>query len=222
MLELSEKLRGELFTRGASVVGYADLSDIPVKSRLGFAKGISIGTAINPEVIQGISRGPTAAYYAEYNRLNRLLNSLALYAADFLRSRGYKAHPQTMENVIEDESTWRTPLPHKTVATRAGLGWIGNCALLVTERFGSAIRITSVITDADLPAARPVDESRCGDCMLCRDACPGLAVKGENWSVNKDRDSFFNPFDCRKAARGKAAVIGLEATLCGMCIYVCP
>ena len=53
-------------------------------------------------------------------------------------------------------------LPHKTVATRAGIGWIGKCALLVTEKYGSAIRLTTVLTDMDLETDQPINGSKCG------------------------------------------------------------
>ena len=45
---------------------------------------------------------------------------------------------------------FRTVMPHKTVAVHAGLGWIGKSALFVTEKYGSAVRLTSVLTDAPL------------------------------------------------------------------------
>jgi len=41
------------------------------------------------------------------------------------------------------------------------------CALLITKRFGSAIRLTTVLTDATLNCDTPIDDSLCGDCMDC-------------------------------------------------------
>jgi len=51
-----------------------------------------------------------------------------------------------------------------TVANRAGLGWIGHSAILVTPAFGKAVRLASVLTDAPFICAEPVLESRCGRC----------------------------------------------------------
>lgn len=88
---------------------------------------------------------------------------------------------------------------------------------------GSAVRLSSLVTDAPLPCGTPVTESRCGACTACTNACPGRAVSGELWSPQKDRDSFFHPLNCRSAARRLAAEkIGREVTLCGQCIYACP
>lgn len=50
----------------------------------------------------------------------------------------------------------------------------------------------------------------------------GKAVSGELWSVDRHRDELYKAHDCRKAARERAAKAGIDATLCGMCIYVCP
>lgn len=222
MNKLLTELRDNLLNRGASLVGFADLRDIPEKDRKGFAYGISIGTAIRPDIIRGIENGPTLTYYEECTRLNKLLDSLATYAAGFLTQNGYEAFPQTSTIVVKDQASLRTALPHKTATTRAGLGWIGNCALLVTEAYGSAIRITSVLTNASLPAGTPVNESRCGACSLCRDACPGNAVKGGNWSPDKDRDTFFDANNCRKSALLQMSRLGINNALCGKCIYVCP
>ena len=81
------------------------------------------------------------------------------------------------QHLIEHYVNLGTPLPHKTVATRAGLGWIGKCALLVTKQFGSAIRLTSVLTDV---------------------------------------------YICCDTALARSKSIGIETTICGRCIAVCP
>lgn len=221
-MSISEELRRKLLERGASVVGFADLSEIPEGDRNGFRYGIIIGVALNPGVVLGIKDGPTLEYFEEFNRVNSLLNELDEYAAGLLCQSGYQALPKTQSVVRIDENTKSTQLPHKTVATRAGTGWIGKCALLVTEEYGSAIRISSVLTDAVLDTGVPVNQSRCGTCERCRIACPAGAVSGTLWEVGMNRDQFYHAFDCRKTALERSRKAGIDYTLCGMCILVCP
>ena len=82
-------------------------------------------------------------------------------------------------------------LPHKTAATLAGMGWIGKCAMLVTNETGSALRLTVVLTDALFEHGKPVIKSHCSpDCMACVNACPVNAPSGKIWEAGTDRDDF--------------------------------
>jgi epoxyqueuosine reductase len=221
-MDINEELRQRLREKGAGTVGFADLTGIPAQDRYGYGYGISIAVPLSAEVVSGIRNGPTMEYYDQYKAANMLLNELDEYAAGILREHGYEALPMTQSYVSIDETTRRTRLPHKTVATRAGLGWIGKCALLVTEGYGSAVRISSVLTNAELDAGKPVTESRCGSCTVCRDACPAGAVSGIPWEAGRDRDEFYNAFACRRTARERSAKIGVGESLCGLCIRLCP
>lgn len=219
MESLDRKLTQLLLDSGASLVGFADLT-LFVQS--GMHRGVSVAIAVPADVIRSIKAGPTREYFETYHSLNAALDHIVTLGAEYLRSKGYRAIAQTTDTVVESED-YRTALPHKTVATRSGLGWIGKCALLVTEQYGSAVRLSSIVTDAPLQCGTPVTQSRCGNCMACTNACPGKAVSGELWSPEKDRDEFFQPLKCRPAARKLAAeAIHEEITLCGQCIYVCP
>ncbi len=94
--------------------------------------------------------------------------------------------------------------------------------LLVTPRFGSAVRLTSVLTDADLPLAAAVSESRCGPCDACVRACPARAVKGSPWYVGLDRDCLLDAHACDVASADCAKLDGLAGHICDRCIVVCP
>jgi len=211
-----------LFGREASLVGFADLGDVPDESRLGMPRGISIAVALSPGVVSGIGRGPTADYEREYARVNALLATLGEIAGELLRRRGWRVSiPSPTTEAFPPDL--RTPLPHKTVATRAGLGWIGKNALLVTRSFGSAVRLTSVLTDAPFTADGPIDRSNCGTCRACVDACPGHAPHGTNWALGLDRNAFFSAGDCLRTCGEVTARAGLGVhTICGICIPACP
>jgi len=220
---MPDELRTYLQSNGADMVGFANLQDVAADVRDNFPYGISIAVALNPEIISGIQDGPTSQYYAEYERANNLLDRLGHYAVQFLEERGHQAKWFAATSAGIDPETLSTRLPHKTTATRAGLGWIGKCAVLVTRGFGSAVRITTVLTDAVLPAGEPIDESYCGNCTACVDACPGHAPSGKDWQVGLNRDSFFDAFACRTTARELALKrVGIQETICGVCIAVCP
>ncbi len=220
MNTIDKELKELLHQSGADLVGFADLKSVIKGGETPF--GVSVAVAIPPEVVKSICDGPNMEYYNEYHRINELLNNIVTAGAEYLLSKGYKACAQT-DNFVKEFGNYRTSLPHKTVATRAAIGWIGKSALLVTKEYGSAVRISSLLTDAELQCADPIDNSRCGNCMECTKACPAQAISGEIWNVDKDRDSFYKALACRKKARELAAKnLNKEITLCGKCIEVCP
>jgi len=222
MRNLSTKLRESLLEQGACLVGYADISDLAYEVAANLKNAVSIAVALNPSVISEISKGPTTKYYQEYNRANNLLADLCGHAADILISQGYKAVALQPTVKQVDLTKIDANLPHKTVATKAALGWIGKSALLITKRYGAAVRLASVLTDADLDTAEPIEQSMCGDCHDCVDHCPAKAIKGNNWQPGCSRDSIYDAFACCETATKLSKKIEVQSTICGICINVCP
>ncbi|MBT3362110.1 MAG: epoxyqueuosine reductase [Chloroflexi bacterium] len=161
-MSIADKLKNSIMSSEASLVGYADLSGFRADMRADMPVGVSIAVALDPKIIAEINYGPTNEYNAEYKRANRLLTTLGNLAAETLKSDGYKARALAPTDEGLNLDTLTRLLPHKTAATRAGLGWIGKCALLVTKDYGSALRLTTVFTDANLPMGTPVNQSMCG------------------------------------------------------------
>ncbi len=217
---LTSELKELLYNEGASLVGFGDISAL---NHDGFTSCAALAVKIPAGVIAGIGSGPTRDYFDQYHALNKKLDSLAELAAGYLTERGCKALAQTTTTVAESPG-YSTPVPHKTCATRAGLGWIGRSALLVTKEYGPAVRLSSVLTDAEFDrAAEPVNASLCGGCTACTAACPGGAITGALWDVGTYREELVDVNACRRAARALAAeLIGEKITLCGKCIEVCP
>jgi len=222
MNEISSRIRNELLSHGADLVGFGNLCELPPNVRENLPTGISIAVKYPDDVIRGIKDFPTQEYCNWYDSLNERLDMLVTLGAETLQSLGYKAIALTRAHVgMKNEDSRK--LPHKTVATRSGLGWIGKCALLLTEEYGSMIRLSSILTDAPLDTAEPVNNSKCGDCMICTKECPAGAVSGKLWNVSMKREDFFNAPVCRLKARERAKQgFGGEVTICGKCIEVCP
>jgi epoxyqueuosine reductase QueG len=219
---MQNDLIARLRAAGASLVGFADLATLPSQATGGLRFGISVAIALDPKIVAGLRAGPTTVYHAEYDRVNSALGRVTAAATDFLRARGFATAgaPATVRTVEPGKDT--TPLPHKTVATHAGLGWIGHCALLVTPAYGPAIRLGSVLTNAPLACATPVEESRCGRCRRCVEACPAGAVVGRPWTAGIARDQILDASVCREKASKLAAAQGIDVIICGICIHVCP
>jgi epoxyqueuosine reductase QueG len=224
MNSLNLEIEAMLKEAGASLVGCADISNLPVDVRESMTSAISIAAALDASVINKISNGPTREYFREYNRLNDLLADLSELAVEYLESCGNKAvsiKPTVSAGEL-DKKILETALPHKTVATRAGLGWIGKSALLITKQYGPAVRLATVLTDAEFETGEAVDDSLCGDCQKCVDICPGGAIKGVNWVAGTQRETIYDAFACCKKAMELAAKVDVDAAICGLCINVCP
>ena len=67
------------------------------------------------------------------------------------------------------------PVMDKAWAKKAGLGWIGKNANLITREQGSFFFIADLIIDLELEADGPITDY-CGTCTRCIDACPTDAI----------------------------------------------
>lgn len=94
-----------------------------------------------------VGLAPTREYYELYNSLSDKLNTIVTAGAKYLTDKGYHAYARTTDQEMTDSDNC-IPLSHQTIATRAGLGWIGKNNRLVTPQYGSAVRISSLLTDA--------------------------------------------------------------------------
>jgi len=67
------------------------------------------------------------------------------------------------------------PVLEKALAQKAGLGWIGKHANLLSREAGSWFFLGEVYTALPLPVDAPLSE-HCGDCRRCIDICPTAAI----------------------------------------------
>lgn len=221
-MDLSFKLKKYLLKNGACEVGFADIANFTPKPKLNI--GVIFYIAYPKEVIINMQNAPTKEYVEELVSLNSRLDELGMKCEEFLIDEGYDAYAQTKKRLGTNFGKFNSfELPHKTIATRAGLGWIGKSALFITLKYGSALRLSSVLTDAPLAVGKPILKSKCGKCEICKDACPAGAITGKEWNYKLKRDDFYDDKKCEKYALEVSKVnLGKADTVCGKCIFACP
>ncbi len=215
------ELESILKAKGADVVKFVDISNLPKRQTKGYVSAILFGIALSPQFIKKVAKTPNYVQILiqynqiqddEFHNLELYTDRLADELADFLISKGYPAYSQSEGNINStgyyDKENKSTPLPHKTLALLASLGWIGKNNLLITPEYGCALGMCSVLTNAPLPAvsftpARP----ECGDCTICKETCSPNAIKGNSWSISTPRDELVDVQKC---------------TTCLECLVCCP
>lgn len=199
------------------LIGFADLSEIDTEARHGFKYGISI--AIKLKVLPSTTSEASREFHDFFTESNVRLREMSIFLADTIKKRGFDAFSLSFDKINPDN--YSAALPYKTLATRAGLGWIGRSACLVTKEYGSAVRITGVLTDMPFETGTPVNSSSCGECMECVKLCPGKAITGKKWDLQTKRDELLIPINCRKATLERGEPLGVTSGSCGMCVAVC-
>jgi epoxyqueuosine reductase QueG len=185
-----------------------------------FPVAISWAIPMNPQIMFSIRQGPNQAYAAEYNRVNNKINKMAAMLVVEIKSRGFRAQELAASDRT-DPINIKGDFPHKTAATRAGLGWVGRHCQLITRKFGSWVRLGTVFTDMELPAGSPVQRSFCGSCIKCVEACPPGALKGNPWYPGLPREEILDVTICDRWKKENYFEFH-KGHNCGICSAVCP
>ncbi len=113
------------------------------------------------------------------------------------------------------------PVMEKSLAQRAGLGWIGKHTNLVSRRFGSWLLLGEVFTTLAL-RPDPPHADRCGRCRACIDACPTGALTAP-YRIDARRCIAYLTIEHKGAIAGDlAARLGNRVFGCDDCLAVCP
>lgn len=227
-IKYTQKIKTEILSWGADLIGVADVVPLkalkvhPADLLSGFNRAVSIALQLPVSIFEAISDKPTPIYSAVYQTANRMLDELAFNTSVLLQKDGFNSLPVPASQVI-DKERWYGAVSHKAVARMAGLGWQGKNLLLITPQYGSRVRLVTILTQAPLTADSPI-KNRCGTCTMCRDACPVSAVKGvgtDGHYKNRNEALYFSRC-AEKLTQEFANLPGVGASICGICIKVCP
>ena len=113
------------------------------------------------------------------------------------------------------------PMNDRAAAARSGLGWFGKNTNILTQKYGSWVFLSQVITDLELRSDTPLKKN-CGDCMICIDDCPTGAIVAP-YVIDNRRCISFLTIELRDSIpRELRPLIGDWVFGCDICQDVCP
>ncbi len=150
-------------------------------------------------------------YAKEYNRINQVLNRMAVSIASRFDGIPLKA---TIGGKIGDIDHVHEYFPmavsHRVVAEKSGLGWRGKNQLIIHEKFSCAIRFSSILVNLPLVHGES-KESQCRECTACEDVC--------GYIRHRDKLPDYRE-NCRRYILFLKSK-GIEKDICGKCIKAC-
>ena len=219
MENIKDHVKTAAKTYGADICGFCDLGVSPLPQMPSLRYAVCIGVKLSNAVLKTIDNAPSFVYFQHYRTANALLDQIAFRIAREIEKAGYAALPVAASQSLGKANPYDGVLPHKTAACLSGLGFVGKSGLFLSNAYGSKVRLATVLTDLPLQSELPVIENGCGDCTLCKTACPAGAIYGELPTTDGERN--FDPEKCSRYMKEHFQDVG-RGSVCGVCIKVCP
>jgi len=217
-----EELKIKLKEWGASKFTFGPIGNYLPEQYKKLDYAISIAVRLSDAIINEIDDKPTHTYFHHYRAVNALIDQIALRASLLLQEWGYLSLAIPASQTVKTEKdAYSGVFQHKTAASLTGMGWIGKNALLITPEYGPRVRLGTILTNMELPMEFEKINRGCGNCKLCKEMCPAMAIRGENWSEGMDRSEIVDAEACSRYMNEKFKHIG-RGSVCGVCVRVCP
>ncbi len=133
---------------------------------------------------------------------------------------------QGIRELVPDAQTRRYvdtgPVMDKAWAVRAGIGWLGKNANVITRDLGSWVFLGEVLTTIDLEYDTPISDY-CGSCTSCLEACPTQAIVAPA-VIDSNRCISWLTIECRDDELPLSEDMRLDNWVfgCDVCQDVCP
>lgn len=113
------------------------------------------------------------------------------------------------------------PLMEKDLVLSAHIGWIGKHSIAIHPEFGSFFLICCILIDADCHEDKGIIGDLCGDCKICKQACPTGCIG--NHSIDPTRCISYLTIEHKGIIpRDFRSLIGNRIFGCDICQIVCP
>jgi epoxyqueuosine reductase len=116
------------------------------------------------------------------------------------------------------------PLVERSVAERAGIGWIGKNTCIINQELGSWLLLAVIVTSAPVAEneSLQIAADRCGSCTRCIDACPTDALVGPRQMDASRCIAYLTIENKGSIPEDLREQMGRQVFGCDICQDVCP
>jgi epoxyqueuosine reductase len=191
MSSLADLTKARAIELGADFVGIASRDRFdgaprhadPARIMPGYRAIVSYGVAMSHGCLQAWfskrSRRPQDDF--DY-RATETLDDVSFELTRYLEREGFASCYINQNEAYNFYNGFKPDFSHKHAAMAAGLGVVGKSSLFVHSKFGAAVHLGSMITEAPLDPDPMIDvdeESPCDDCGYCVRICPVEAIRSK-------------------------------------------
>ncbi len=167
------------------------------------------------------------AHYIDYHDTilplaEDLVKKICSYLSDCPKAA---EHPQLP---LTPDFTYRicidsAPILERSLAVRAGLGWVGKSSMLINREFGSAFFLCEILLSLPIEPDKPYEPDGCGSCTRCVDACPNHCIDPLTRTIRADRCAAYLTIEHKgDFSPEQAALVGTHLFGCDECLRACP
>lgn len=166
----------------------ADLTYVLPKAR----SAVVFAVPMDQEAIERfLKKEDMASANIDNRRANNLSSGLAFELSEFLKMKDHPSVPLAANAVYRKDTPngpfdEKPPISHRYLAVRSGVGHFGLSGNVIMDKYGAAIILGSVVTEAELIPTNPLpsEDNYCDKCRLCMSACAsGLMSPDEETTV---------------------------------------
>ena len=172
----------------------------------------------------------SVASYAHYTDYHDTILSMAEELVKGIRSH-LSSCPEEIEHYrsnLTPEFSYRicidsAPILERSLAVRAGLGWIGKSSMLINRKYGSAFFLCEILLSLPIEADEPYIRDGCGTCTRCVEACPNRCIDPANRTIRADHCAAYLTIEHKgDFTAEQIRHVGTHLFGCDECMRVCP
>lgn len=158
----------------------------------------------------------SVASYAHYMDYHDTILPMAENLVSYAREQS--TEPFTYRICIDS-----APVLERSLAVRAGLGWIGKSSMLINRKYGSSFFLCEILLSLAIEPDEPCPSDGCGSCTRCVDACPNHCIDPFTRTIRADRCAAYLTIEHKgDFSPEQSALVGTHLFGCDECLFACP